>query len=721
MRRRGSSLALLPLLLATHAAFAQEPLDAGTPAETVVVGTPLGRTAGSAQVLKASRLTRLNLDDAHAVLQQVPGVYARGEDGFGLRPNIGLRGASSDRSKKVTLLEDGVLLGPAPYSAPAAYYLPLVGRMVSVRVLKGPAAIQYGPQTVGGAIDFVTRDVPVALSGAGQLAAGSYGTMKLLGWLGAGDEHGGFLVDVAHLGTQGFKRLDGGGDTGFSRTDLLLKARAEARVGGARHRFELKTGLSLERSNETYLGLTDADFAVDGLRRYAASKDDVMTWQRLQLALTHRVEVGLVELTTTAYRHDLGRTWNKVNRFRGADLAAVLANPSNPRNELFAQALRGEADAATPAEALLIGPNRRVYVSQGVQTQLRARFNTGPLTHALEAQLRYHFDSIDRRHSESAYALIGGSPERLDEPEQLTASGQDATHAVALYATDALGLGPVTLTPGLRTELIASTSTDRLAATQSNAWTAVLLPGIGAHWQIIEPLGVFAGAYRGFSPPTPGQQAAQPELSFNVEAGARWGRRGEKLELLGFFNDYANLTSTCTFSSGCHEQDLDRQLNAGQAMIGGLEVLAEKTFFFKGISVPLTATYTLTKTQLLGNFTSTDPTLGRVRPGDELPYVPAHQLALGAGVDTQRFSLHAQLSFIDAMRERAGQGEADPQDLTHAVATLDARLQISVTEQLRLTLDARNLFDTRAIVSRRPFGARPNAPRTILAGLSFQY
>ena len=84
----------------------------------------------------------------------------RGEDGFGLRPNIGIRGANPDRSKKVTLMEDGILFGPAPYSAPAAYYFPLITRMELVRVIKGPGAISFGPQTVGGAIDLVTRGIP---------------------------------------------------------------------------------------------------------------------------------------------------------------------------------------------------------------------------------------------------------------------------------------------------------------------------------------------------------------------------------------------------------------------------------------------------------------------------------------------------------------------------------------------------------------------------------
>lgn len=691
--------------------------------ETVVVGTPEARTAGSAHTIGGARLKRYELDDPMAVLQAVPGVQVRGEDGFGLRPNIGLRGANPDRSKKVTLLEDGVLLGPAPYSAPAAYYFPLVTRMEAVRVTKGPGAIVYGPQTIGGAIDFVTRDFGPGVSAGLDLSAGQYWYGKAHGYFSAANETSGFLIEGLHLRSDGFKVLDTvGGNTGFERNEWMVKGRHRIDVGDWHHHFQLKLGYSTERSNETYLGLTDADFRQAPLRRYVSSELDLMQWHRTQVVLTHRLEAPRFTLTTTAYRHDFNRIWRKLNRFRDADVASVLANPNSPRNALFLAVLRGEQDSASDGETLLIGPNQRDFVSQGVESVLRTTFQTGPLEHAFEARARYHYDSIARLHTEDAFLMRGGRVQLAGEPTAVLVKNLEATHAVALSVEDAIRWRRLTVTPGVRVELINSFSKDLLAGTTSWGTSNVVLPGIGAYFALTEQLGVLGGAYRGFSPPAPGQPSSVlPELALNVEGGARWTRRGERLEAIGFFNDYANLTDICTFSNGCLNENLDRQFSLGRASIYGVEVYGEKRWRLGPVTLPLSLAYTFTGTRLHTGFSSQDPAYGAVREGDELPYVPRHMLNLSVGAEVWRVSAHAQLTFIDRMREVAGQGAFVDAVTTDAQAVVDLHLGFKLTDWAQLTFDARNLFDQHAIVGRRPFGARPNAPRTLIGGLKLSY
>ena len=99
---------------------------------------------GASYFLGVEELEKMGYIDINRALRTVPGVNFYEEDGFGLRPNISLRGTSPQRSSKITLMEDGVLIAPAPYSSPAAYYFPSVARMQAVEILKGSSQVQYG-------------------------------------------------------------------------------------------------------------------------------------------------------------------------------------------------------------------------------------------------------------------------------------------------------------------------------------------------------------------------------------------------------------------------------------------------------------------------------------------------------------------------------------------------------------------------------------------------
>lgn len=708
---------------ASEAAPEHEPSASEDPVEITIAGTRVSRTPGSAQVIRQDQLERFEYDDPHAALVKVPGVYVRQEDGVGLRPNIGIRGGNPDRSKKVTLMEDGVLFGPAPYSAPAAYYFPLLTRMVAIKVIKGPSAIAFGPQTVGGAIDFMTRAIPVAPSGALDLGLGQYGYTKAHAHFGASNEQFGFVVEGIRLHNDGFKEL-GGADTGFTRNEWMVKTSylldPRSPMG---HQFQLKLGYSDEISNETYLGLTDDDFRENPNLRYPASSLDQMRNHRSSLVLSH--EVGAADaswkLSSHAYRHDYARAWRKLNRFRGASISNVLTDPENPANAEYYAVLTGEADSVTAGQTLLIGPNDRRFVSEGIASKLEFQASTGPLEHRVEAGARLHYDSIARRHSESGYLMQGGELVPEDSATSITTANEASTLALALYGMDAVSWHDLTVTPGLRAEVIGSEVTDHIQGDASSHSLVALMPGVGAFYALTEHFGLLGGVYRGFSPPPPGQSDAEPEYSLNYEAGARLSAGRSQLEAIGFYNDYENLTNICTFSGGCSDADLDRQFDAGAARIYGFEAYLAHDFVWGSVRFPLTGAYTHTRGEFDTTFTSADPIYGSVQEGDEIPYLPRHQASGTFAVEWSHAGASVAANYVSQMREEASNEPYADSLVTDDLFTLDVGSKVMPVAWLTIYGNVRNLFDTQKIASRRPYGVRPNAPRWVQIGAKLSF
>ncbi len=717
---RGRTVALLAVASASaRAEEPEEPVPDDEDVGVVIVESEGGvpSVAGSATVIDEAELDRYAYDDIHRVLARAPGVYVRGEDGYGLRPNIGIRGANSDRSAKVVLMEDGVLMGPAPYGAPAAYYFPLPLRLTGVEVFKGPASVRYGPNTIGGAINFRTRAVPEeGGAGALDLAVGLRDTVRAHAWGGYGTASGGIVGEVAHLGTAGFKELDGGGPTGFERTDALLKTRV-AWGGSTRHALELKGGYGREISDETYLGLTSEDFALTPLRRYAASALDLMRWQHTQLDLGWTVDGPAVDVRTVAYHRWLSRQWTKVNRFAGGpDLHALLGAPAQGQAAVYQGILRGELDTASSDQVLRLGTNDRQFHAMGLQSTLQWTTSRGAVQSRLEVGARVHADLVDRLHTEDPYAMTDGRMVATGEPTITTLDAETSALAVALHAHEDLLIGRLRLLPGVRMEAIRTTASG--LENPDPTWQVVGLPGLAVLVQTTSWLDLYGGVHRGFSPVAPGQAAdVQPESAWNAELGGRAGYGGLHAELVGFVSAYDNLVGTCTFSAGCDPELLDDQVNGGEALVGGLEaVLGHRQEVGREVTLGGDASYTYTRGTFSSGFRSAFPQFGDVEAGDALPYVPEHLGSLRLEFDHPRVSLSVAGSLRGEMRDVAGQGSIDDSALIPLSFQLDVATEVRITPHLAAYATVSNLTNALTVQSYRPFGARPNAPISAMFG-----
>lgn len=690
---------------------------------TVIVYQPDGtpRVAGSAHVIDEEELETFSYDDIGKVLNQTPGVYIRGEDGFGLRPNIGMRGANSDRSAKITLLEDGVPLVPAPYGAPAAYYFPMTQRITGVEVFKGAASTAHGPQTVGGAINLLTRAVPD--DGAiyrVDLAAGTFGTARLHAYGGWGTERGGVLAEVSHLQTDGFKQIDGSdAGTGFSRSDVMFKGRlATDPARSTRHAVELKLGWGNEGSNETYLGLHRSDFEDDPDRRYVASSLARMEWTRTQAELSHQLDSGAFRLRTTAYHHGIQRAWNKFNGFvDNRDPHTLFQQDDSGTAAIYLGILRGTEDTVTNGQRLRIGVNDRNLQASGVQSTATWRLRGDRVDSQLEAGLRLHHDLVRRRHTETPYDMFGGALS-VAGAEYTTLDSVTTATAIAAHVHEDLAIGDLHLLPGVRSETIRTTSRLVTEEHADAVWRTTFLPGFALLQEATGSTQLFGGVHRGFSPVSPGQAPeVRPESSVNVEAGLRTDDGQRHAELVGYFNRYTNITGQCTLSGGCLDQDLDAQFNGGRAWVYGAEAVAGIDLLLPGrITVPVTATYTLSLSEFRTGFVSGFPQFGVVSAGDRLPQVPLHQGGLRVGVDHERFGVDVNIAGRSGMRDAAGQGPLTDDDIP-AQVLVDVAVHLPLSNRLEAYGMVNNLANTRTIDAWRPFGARPNAPRQLLVGV----
>lgn len=733
--RLAISLALLATAAQAAAQSAPPPGQSLVRLDSVnVFGTAqdVSKAAGSAHYLDEETLEKFSFRDIHRVLRQVPGVYIVEEDGFGLRPNIGIRGSGTDRNSRITVMEDGVLIAPAPYAAPAAYYFPTMARMHAVEIRKGSASVQAGPRTTGGAINLVSTPIPAEASAEVDLSMGSDGAFQAHGWAGAMGERLGVLVEGVRQQSDGFKRIDGGGDTGYALNDVVAKLRWVSAPDAARfQQLDFKYGRNTQDSDETYLGLTDADFGLDPNRRYAASRlDNIRTEQQLY-ELRHLIELSdSVDLTTVAYRTEFARNWFKLNDVldpgTGAyiGISRILDDPAT-----YATQYGWLTGANSPDNALRLRNNNRAYYAQGLQSVLGIRVEGDGAGHEIELGLRLHRDQEDRYQDDDRFRMQDGQL-------VLTRDGAPGTQdnrvgdaeALSLYVQDTITFGKWILTPGVRYERIDLASTRYSTATGlrdvvlSKVETEVseVIPGFGATYLLDDALTLFASVHRGFNPPGPAS-GSESEKSVNGEFGLRYGRDVLAAELVGFVSDYSNLVGTCTGSTGgnCNIGD---QFDAGQARVGGLEASVSYDFGQGGtIAIPVSLAYTWTRAEFRESFSSSFEEWGDVESGDRLPYLPEHLLNAQAGLVGERWRVGLAANYIDQMRSVAGSGAIPAGEGTDSVLLWDLTGAVRIHDQVELYARVENLTDETYVVARRPAGARPGLPRSAFMGVRLSF
>lgn len=729
---------LLALLGAIPTAIAQDALNTLQPLTITGGAEEVFELSGSASYIDAVEFRERGYTNFSQVVAKTPGVYVRNEDSFGNFLNFSIRGVDGTRSNKVTMMEDGILTAPSPYSNPSAYYSPKVGRMSGVEILKGSSQVKYGPQTTGGVVNFLSTPIPEDGGTRFYLrnTYGSHNTFFNHMWVGDVAETAsgrfGWLLEMHQQSSDGFRKTDGSiKKAGFDLFEPMLKLFWEPDTA-LKQRFELKVGYTDFDMDDSYPGVTEQDLRRNYDRRYAVSALDTFDSDATRTYLRWIAEPSdALRLESTVYYNEFNRGFFRLNDVRlGASDA--LGGGSN----ISAAAALMNPDARAVLQGMGNGTVRRLsnireHQSFGWQNQANFRFETGNLAHDLAAGIRIHHDNILGYGQDVRFRAdgAGGFFEVARAPEK-TKGNLDETTAVAIFLEDEIQINQLALRPGIRYEFLEYQRTTA-AGTTTSGDANLIMGGMGANYDIDGENSFFGGIYQGMSPPNVGGylNGTKAEKSLGFEIGYRKRTENFRAELVAFHTAFDDLI---TPTVGIETGNVVYDTNGGKANTYGLEALVETDAgaligSTLGLPVYASATYTRARFDLPGGVRLTDGVFSGAENGSEIPYIPEWKLAAGIGLTGEAWAVRLDASYVTSTWGSGWNGRPPTGTPTSTDGEIDSLLLFDLSghyqlnETLKLVGGIQNLLDQRALVSRHPQGPRGNAPRMIFAGVEMTF
>lgn len=705
---------------------------------TSVIGSVerLFRLAGAAAYLDEKALDRQNSTNINQIVSRVPGVFSRDETGTGFFPNLSIRGADGVRMDRTTVMEDGVLMSPAPYSAPSAYYSPKVGRMRGLEILKGSSQVKYGPQTTGGVVNFLSTEIPEEETFYTKLIYGSDNAIKAHSYYGntldTSNGKFGYLLEMFYDGSDGFRNVQSvpentdPRDTGHSLIEPMLKLSWEPDTA-MKQKFEFKYGYSDLDANESYLGLTESDFSSNPDMRYAGSRFDNITSQQHRTHLKYSFSPKEdLSFAATAYYNQFSRNWYKLNKVGAGrtSLHTVLGDTATYANQFGI--LNG-----TQAGALDVKANNRDYESYGLQFTGQYDFEALNAANQMNFGVRLHKDSVRRfQHADQYNMNANGGIDSVvygyRGPDQEGDRLQESK-AIALWLENEMDFGKLTVTPGVRYEYVDQYHADYAAGTTYSGSSNYLAPGVGFTYDLNDSNIVYGGIYKGVSiagPRASLRSGVDPEESMGYELGLRHRTERVNAELALFYTDFSNIISS---DAGLGDTS---STNAGEATVYGLEAIVSYDLLdgHRGYRMPVYATATLTSATIdnaLASGGEGDIYSGGAA-GARIPYIPEFQASFGVGFEADQWGANLDATYIGesfgtALEDTAAAGSSSRNGAVGDGFTVDLSGYYQMNENTKLIGGLTNMFDERYISSRLPEGARSNPGRTVYAGFEIKF
>lgn len=674
-------------------------------------------TPGSITSIDEKTLTQINPVTANEVFRQVPGVHVVDEEGMGLRINIGIRGLDPDKSRNVLILEDGIPVALGPYGEPEMYYSPAIEKMSGIEVLKGSGSILHGPQTIGGVVNYVTKDPTKTETLDFTLRGGQGGLFSANAFYGNTYGKAGVAFNVLHKRAENIGMLD------FALTDISGKIKIQT---SARSIFGVKLGIYNETSNATYIGLTQPMYNAGNQDFVRISPNDLMEVRRYAVSLTHDFVINEnSKLKTTAFAYTTTRNWKRQD-FVYNNLNASGEVSNYPNN--FSGIIWGDTTIAGGAILMRnsTGNRNRQFEVSGVESRYSRNHTFGGMKNFFVGGARF---LVERAFEQRVNGTVTHLPYGvLRDAEVRTGLGTSVFLHNQTQISDRFSA-----TIGVRGELLSYersiqrvNNLDTLIENTTN--TMVLIPGVGLNYTLGGHSAIFAGIHRGFAPPrikdaisnTGDDVQLEAELSWNYEIGTR-GKltKGLLYEFTLFYMDFSNQVIPVSESSGGVGAGLT---NGGRTTHGGGEFNAQ-------IQIDELIKMPRHRLSLGGNATYVEARFADDRFvggdsenvfGNYTPYAPRFLSNANITYEYQNgFGFRFQSTFVGDQFSNplnsieptsdGRNGKLDAYQIFDATAMYHAK-KINTL----FSLSVKNMTDERPIVSRRPQGIRVMNPRLIM-------
>ncbi|MGJ7604735.1 TonB-dependent receptor family protein [Variovorax sp. LT1R20] len=682
-------MALLPLSLQSFAADAEPAADPSKSLETITVTgdwlaspkeTKVLEHAGARSIVERKQIQESGASSVRDVLRQIPGVQVQESNGTGgsdISLNVGVRGLTSRLSPRSTILLDGVPLAYAPYGQPQLSLAPLsLGSIETVDVVRGAGSVRYGPQNVGGIINFVTRSIPKQFSGEvgvgveGASRGGGTKTTPTL-FVGGTNENGLGLA-LLYSGTHGNGFRESNDHTSID--DLMLKGAYRISntddIAISLHRFEGKGRMPG--------GLTTAQFAANPFQ--SDRPFDEFTGSRTDGSVKYTHNDGVNKFEMLTYYTDSYRSSYLEQEGTGAN-AGRRRLTTAPRN----------------------------YKTFAVEPRYSRLFDSGSVVQEVSVGFRY----LREQASEVAARTRYYTPSPLENAYSLTQApyqtSKGGTTAHAFYIDDRIDFGNWTVTPGVRYESFSSHN-DVFTVANNRITNAIypkidsneVLPTLSVLYRASERWSLFANAGVSFGPQQYAQLAQSttslhPEKAKTYEIGTKYKGEAWSGELTLFNINFDKELLLARSITG----DVGQWTDLGATRHRGLESalrydLGDLSASLKGLSVSGTYTYTQA-TSKAGNFA-----------GRDLPFYSRQILTLGARYERGPWTLNADVYAQSKQRSPGSPDDGKPyitlEDSTGRLGNIPGYSTVNLRaaydfgpsmSNLKLAVGIKNLFDRR--------------------------